>query len=83
MKVAEMIENIGYSKIDVIMYVPALGRVDFAFEIDHISEDDGSIYMEDANGHPLELKKDSEVTYEDGAYSIEKDNCTICIKLSE
>ena len=83
MKVAEMIKNIAYSKIDVIMHVPALGRIEHDYEVDHISEDGDNIYMEDASGHPLELKKDSEVTCEDGTYSIEKDNCTICIKLSE
>lgn len=81
MTIAEMIENIGYSKIDVVMYVPSLGRIEYDYEIDHISEDDDNIYIEDANGHPLEIRRDSEVAFEDGIYTMEKDGCTICIKL--
>ena len=82
MTVAELMKIIGFSTIDVLMVTPA-GRMERHFDIDHVSENNDIFYMEDPDGYSFELSKDSEVrTDEDGIYSINKDNCLICIKLN-
>ena len=82
MTVAEMIEDIAFAALDILVVTPA-GRVNFRFDIDHVSEDENMVYMEDADGCPFELNKDSMVKLEeDGTYSIDRDGCLFCIKLS-
>ena len=81
MTIAEMIEAIGFATIEVLFVTPA-GRFHNRFDIDHISEDKDIFFLEDADGYPMELKKDSEVKLEDdGTYSINRGDCLICIKL--
>ena len=82
MTVAELIEVIGFAEVDVLVVTP-MGRDNYSFDIDHISEDKDIFYLEDAKGHVMELYKDSVVRYEDGAYSISRGDCLKCIKLSE
>ena len=82
MTVAEMMEIVGFSVIDVFMVTP-LGGLRCRFDTDHISEDENMFYLENAEGYPFELKKDSEVILEDGEYSLKNSDCLICIKLSE
>lgn len=82
MTVAEMMEDIAYAELDILIVTPA-GRVDFHFGMDHLSEDEDMFYMEDIDGRPFELNKDSAVKLEnDGTYNINKGDCLICIKLS-
>lgn len=81
MTVDEMMEDIAFTVIDVLNVTPA-GRDNYRFDIDHISEDKDIFYLEDAEGHTMELYKDSEVKYDDGEYSINRGDCLKCIKLS-
>lgn len=81
MTVAEMIKTIGFATVDVLNVTPA-GRDSYRFDIDHISEDKDIFYLEDAEGHTMELFKDSEVKFNDGEYSIDRGGCLKCIKLS-
>lgn len=82
MTVAQMMEDIAFAALDVLVVTPT-GRVSFFFNIDHVSEDKDIFYMEDINGRPFELNKNSEVKLkEDGTYSIDQGDCLFCIKLS-
>ena len=81
MTVAEMMKDIAFAVIDVLNVTPA-GRDNYRFDIDHISEDKDMFYLEDAEGHTMELYKDSEVKYDDGEYSINRGYCLKRIKLS-
>lgn len=77
-----MMEVIGFSTIDVLVVTPA-GRINCCFDTDHVSEAEDIFYLEDSDGYPMELKKDSEVKIEaDGTYSINKGDCLFCIKLN-
>lgn len=82
MTVTEMMEAIAYTEIDVLFATPA-GRLHKHIDTEHISEDKDIFYIEDDDGYPMELNKDSEVKLEDdGTYSINRGDCLICIKLS-
>lgn len=81
MTVAEMMKTIGFATVDVLNVTP-VGRDSYRFDIDHISEDKDIFYLEDAEGHTMELYKDSEVKLNDGEYSIDRGDCLKCIKLS-
>lgn len=81
MTVAEMIEDIAFAALDILIVTP-VGRVNFHFDMDHVSEDENIVYMEDTDGRLFELNKNSTVKLEeDGTYSIDRDGCLFCIKL--
>ena len=82
MTVAEMMENIGFATINVLVVTPA-GRIHCHFDTSHVSEDKDIFYLEDADGYEMELDKNSVVRDEDGIYSINRGDCLFCIKLIE
>lgn len=76
-----LIESISYSDIDVSIETP-IARSHLAMEVDHITESDKGYYIEGMDGQSLELLAENEIDYSDGEYTIQKDDCHICIKLN-
>ena len=81
MSLAEVIDNIGYSRVIVFTETP-LGESNFEMIIAHITESGDGYYIEDVNGNSLWLSKGLDADYENEEYHIAKDNCQICIKLN-
>lgn len=77
----ELITEIGYSTISVIMEAPLFYN-NFELDIDHISLFDDICHIEGSDGNFFEISLKSEVDVENGEYHIRDNDCHICIKLS-
>ena len=78
----KMMEDIAYATIDVALETP-IARNAFSMEIDHITETEGEIYIEGADGSSVEILLESDIEYENGMYAIKRDNCYFCITLDK